>query len=544
MKPLTRHLEQRPTEVRGVQILTSKHVPDIRIVRCNLRAPDSSGDYVLYWMTAFARTGWNFSLQRAVEWTRELNRPLVVLHTLYISDRWDSDRLCAFAIDGMRDIAGLLGDRAVRYYPYIEPRKGSGAGLVGEMTKRACVVVTDDFPSAVVDRLISSEADVLPVLLEKVDSNGMLPLRSAERVFLTAASFRKFLQNNLEPHLEDFPLADPLRLAWPLRSTGRPSSGGKAGNARRRGRARKLQPAESRPLASIKRTVLRRWPPASTALLRGERREIEKLNINHSVPPVNTKGGMKAAGLALKSFIKSRLDTYAALRNHPDEDATSGLSPYLHFGHISTHQVVAHVTKHGGVPTGSLQCKLGAGGRGWWGLTDSAQAFIDQLLTWRELGFNMAWQWPEYGTYQSLPTWARKSLKVHARDRRVYVYSPADLEAAGTHDRLWNAAQHQLATEGRLHNYLRMVWGKKILEWSTSPEEALDTMIELNNKYALDGRDPNSYSGIFWVLGRYDRPWGPRRPVFGTIRYMSSDNTMRKVRVRKFLERYAPQKGY
>jgi deoxyribodipyrimidine photo-lyase len=121
------------------------------------------------------------------------------------------------------------------------------------------------------------------------------------------------------------------------------------------------------------------------------------------------------------------------------------------------------------------------------------------------------------------------------------VYSFPELEAARTHDRLWNAAQTQLVTEGRLHNYLRMLWGKKILEWTASPQEALEIMIELNNKYALDGRDPNSYSGIFWILGRYDRPWGPKRPVFGTIRYMSSKSTLRKVRVRKYLERYAPR---
>ena len=134
--------------------------------------------------------------------------------------------------------------------------------------------------------------------------------------------------------------------------------------------------------------------------------------------------------------------------------------------------------------------------------------------------------------------WARASLAKHAKDKRQYVYSLQQFESAQTHDPLWNAAQRQRLQDGRIHNYLRMLWGKKILHWSASPQEALDIMIELNNKYALDGRDPNSYSGIFWVLGRYDRPWGPEREIFGSIRYMTSDSTLKKVRTKNYLQRY------
>ena len=146
----------------------------------------------------------------------------------------------------------------------------------------------------------------------------------------------------------------------------------------------------------------------------------------------------------------------------------------------------------------------------------------------------------DYDRYVSLPNWARETLEAHRADQRPYLYTMAQFEAAATHDRLWNAAQNQLVRTGTLHNYLRMLWGKKILEWTTGPEEALEIMIELNNKYALDGRDPNSYSGIFWTLGRYDRAWGPVRPVFGKVRYMSSVNTARKVRLKEYLRRYAP----
>ncbi len=160
-------------------------------------------------------------------------------------------------------------------------------------------------------------------------------------------------------------------------------------------------------------------------------------------------------------------------------------------------------------------------------------------MTWRELGFNLCAKRADYDRYESLPLWCRTTLEEHAGDRRSPAYSLAEFETAATHDPLWNAAQVQLVREGRIHNYLRMVWGKKILEWSASPRAALEIMIELNNKYALDGRDPNSYSGIFWILGRYDRAWGPVRPVFGKIRYMSSENTARKVRVKDYVARYA-----
>ena len=169
----------------------------------------------------------------------------------------------------------------------------------------------------------------------------------------------------------------------------------------------------------------------------------------------------------------------------------------------------------------------------------AAEAFLDELITWREVGYNMCWQRDDYDQYESLPEWAKKTLADHAPDRRQYIYSTDQFEAAETHDPLWNAAQIQLVREGRIHNYLRMVWGKKILEWTSEPREALEVMIELNNRYALDGRDPNSYSGIFWVLGRHDRAWGPERPVFGTVRYMSSANTARKFPVRAYIDRYS-----
>jgi len=173
-------------------------------------------------------------------------------------------------------------------------------------------------------------------------------------------------------------------------------------------------------------------------------------------------------------------------------------------------------------------------------MSREAESFLDELVTWRELGYNMASRRPDYDRYESLPDWAQATLAKHAGDPRPEVYTLADFEAGRTHDEIWNAAQGQLAGEGRIHNYLRMLWGKKVLHWSETPRQALAHLIELNNKYALDGRNPNSYSGIFWCLGRYDRPWAPERPIFGSVRYMSSESTRRKFKVDRYVERWAP----
>ncbi|MEC8025764.1 MAG: deoxyribodipyrimidine photolyase, partial [Myxococcota bacterium] len=177
---------------------------------------------------------------------------------------------------------------------------------------------------------------------------------------------------------------------------------------------------------------------------------------------------------------------------------------------------------------------------GWWGLSAASEAFFDELITWREVGYTFCHhRLEDYDTFESLPTWAQTTLNEHRSDPRPWIYTLEQLDQAQTHDPVWNAAQNELRRTGRMHNYLRMLWAKKILEWSESPEDALEVLIELNNRYALDGRNPNSYSGIFWTLGRFDRAWGPVRPIFGKIRFMSSDNTKRKLKLKNYLEKYA-----
>ncbi|OYV97803.1 MAG: deoxyribodipyrimidine photolyase, partial [Acidobacteria bacterium 37-65-4] len=292
-------------------------------------------------------------------------------------------------------------------------------------------------------------------------------------------------------------------------------------------------------LGALPEEVGRRWQSASPAQLAGVAEALAALPVDHAVAAVpDTRGGAAAGRGRLDRFLATGLDRYPETRNHPADDGGSGLSPYLHFGQLSAHEILAAVAAREGWSPERLGTKAAGRRAGWWGMSEGAEAFLDQLVTWRELGFNFAARRPDAESYEALPTWALATLAKHAGDTRPHLYTLERLERAETHDPLWNACQTQLVREGAMHNYLRMLWGKRVLEWSPSPAAALAALRELNNRWALDGRDPNSTSGIFWCLGRYDRPWGPERPVFGTVRYMSSANTARKLRVKRYLARY------
>jgi deoxyribodipyrimidine photo-lyase len=287
--------------------------------------------------------------------------------------------------------------------------------------------------------------------------------------------------------------------------------------------------------------IRQRWPATSAATLAATTDVVRSLPIDHTVAPSPIlRGGPSAATTRLREFLASGLHRYNEERRHPDADAASGLSPWLHFGHIAAHRVFADVVGQARWTTRRIAAKATGQREGWWGAPPDVEAFLDELVTWREVGFNFAALRPDYDSYESLPEWARASLDAHAGDRREHTYTLEQLARAETHDPVWNAAQRQIVREGRMHNYLRMLWGKKILQWTRSPREALAVMIELNDRHGLDGRDPNSASGICWVLGRYDRPWAPRREIFGVIRYMSSESTVRKLRMKRYLATYGP----
>lgn len=461
-------------------------------------------------MIAARRLEDNFGLQRAAWWARELDLPLLVFEPLRVGYRWASDRLHAFVLQGMADHRRHAARLGVTYYAYVEPTAGAGKGLLARLAKDAAVVVTDDYPTFFLPHMVEAAAGQLDCRLETIDGNGLMPMRATTTVYPTAYAFRRYLQKSLPPHLAEIPQRDPL--------AGLPK----------------------RP-APIDAAILKQWPEATDARLAATPEALADLPIDHTVPPSPVlTGGASAAHAQLTRFLDRGLALYHEERSQPDSDAASGLSPWLHFGHIGVHRVFAEVVTRAGWTTRKLASKATGQREGWWGASPEVEAFLDELITWREVGFNFCALRPDHDTYESLPEWARTSLEAHASDARAHLYTLDQFARAGTHDPVWNAAQRQLVRDGRMHNYLRMLWGKKILEWTAHPREALAVMIELNNRYALDGRDPNSYSGIFWVLGRYDRPWAPRREIFGVIRYMSSDSTMKKLRLKNYLREYGP----
>lgn len=476
--------------------------PQERITRLNDRDRNPEGEYILYWMIANRRLEWNFSLDRALELCQDMNKPLLILEALRCGYRWANDRIHQFIVDGMVDNAAMAADAPVFYYPYLEPGEGEGQGLLEALSARACAVVTDDFPCFFLPRMVKSAARQVKVAMEMVDSNGLYPMRLAPKTFLRAVDFRRHLQKELEPHFQHFPVPRPL-LGLEL------------------------------PVCDPPQEILDRWPAAQPEDFRPE-----NYPLDHSVPVVSYNGGPKHARASLLKFLQETLGIYDEDRNHPQRDGTSGFSPYLHFGHLSSHQVFSAIAGWNDWQPGKLSLRARGQREGWWGMSSNAEAFLDQIVTWRELGYNMCVREDNYDRWESLPQWARQTLMDHIEDEREYVYDLDQFEQARTHDDLWNAAQNQLRQDGHIHNYLRMLWAKKILHWSEHPEQALEIALHLNNKYCTDGRNPNSYSGVFWTFGRYDRPWGPERPIFGKIRYMTCASTRRKYKVDEYIKQY------
>jgi len=494
----------------GHEPVRSRAVPASRIRVLVDTPPRPDGEFVLYWMTAARRFDSSYALDRAVELARELGRPLLVLEALRADSRWASDRHHAFVLQGMEANRRAAGRLPLTYHPFVERDAGEGKGLLEELARVACAVVTDDFPCFFLPAMLAAAARRLTARLEAVDGNGLLPMRAAGRVFPTAYLFRRHLQSRLRDELTRPPLRDPFA-------------------------------ALELPRVEVPPAIARRWPRADDRLLAASPAALAELPIDHAIAPVaGEPGGAEAAARALDLFLQSRLDRYGEERNHPDDDVASRLSAYLHYGHLSSHRILERIAEREGWSAETLPAKGSGGRHGFWGMSAAAESFLDQVVTWREVGFNFCVERPgDHDRYDSLPEWARRSLEAHRDDARRWTYPIEKLAAAETHDEIWNAAQRQLAGEGRIHNYLRMLWGKRVLEWSEEPRRAAETLVELNDRYALDGRDPNSYSGIFWCFGRYDRPWAPERPIFGVVRYMSSEATRRKLRLRRYLERWS-----
>lgn len=245
------------------------------------------------------------------------------------------------------------------------------------------------------------------------------------------------------------------------------------------------------------------------------------LTVDRSVPPVTwIRPGASNACRTLEVFIDNRLTDYDQKRNDPNANVQSNLSPYLHFGQISAQRIALTVDSAGAIPR------------------EVRDVFLEELIVRKELSDNYCFFNPAYDSVEGFPNWAKETLAIHQKDRREFLYSPTEFEEARTHDELWNAAQTEMATTGKMHGYIRMYWAKKLLEWTDTPEAALKLGIYLNDKYELDGRDPNGYVGMAWSVGGvHDRPWF-ERPIFGKVRYMNYNGAKRKFKVDAYVQRF------
>ena len=249
---------------------------------------------------------------------------------------------------------------------------------------------------------------------------------------------------------------------------------------------------------------------------------LKKLKIDRSVSrSPRFAGGQSEARKLLKHFLQKDLKGFATDRNEPAQQRTSLMSGYLHFGHISPVELALAVKNHHASPA------------------KDREVYLEELIVRRELSMNFCNYVSNYDSYECLPEWARKSLSEHRNDKRETVYSREELESAKTHDPYWNAAQLEMTRTGFMHNYMRMYWGKKILEWTASPKQAFETTLYLNNKYFLCGRDANSFANVAWIYGLHDRPWGPERKIFGLIRYMNAAGLERKFDIDGYVKRVA-----
>ncbi len=450
-----------------------------------------AGRYVLLWMVGNRRIGFNPALEHAVDRARELGRPLVVLEALRHDYPWATARSHHFGLAGMADLAPRFARAGVAHYRYVEPAPGAARGLLEGLAADACLVVTDLTPSFFFPSMRAAAARRISRRIEAVDGVGLLPVKVAGRGYLRAFDFRGMLARELPTHLGRRPRANPLTGDLPRVALDTPGL--------------------------IDPRILARWapsPPVPTL----------PTGLDTRVGPAAQPGGETAALTALARFLP-HADGWIEDGRHPDRNRTSRLSPWLHWGHLSTWAVLEALENHASVDaTFGLQA-----------FPEPLAKFLDELVTWRELAQNGAAYLPHYDRYEGQPAWARATLEKHAADHRPVLYDPDALAGASTHDPLWNAAQRQLVEQGWMHNQLRMLWGKKVLEWSPSPAEGFATLLDLNNRYALDGRDPSSVAGVAWVFGRYDRAWGPERPIFGMVRYMTSASMQRKLEVKRIM---------
>jgi deoxyribodipyrimidine photo-lyase len=424
-------------------------------------------------MQQSVRTEENPALQLAAELAKERNLPLQIVFGLTENYPEANLRHYTFLVEGLVDVGRRLAERGLR----LDVWAGSPDTVAVRAAAKARILVTDHGYTRIqrLWRHRAAEACVCPLL--RVEGDVTVPVETAsEKDEWAAATLRPKIHRLLPDFLEHH------------------SSG-------------EIPDVKSSP------------EPETGALLSEDLHHLlTTMQLDRSVSPSEAwRGGETTAEATLESFLNSRLQQYHELRSHPDRDHVSHLSPYLHFGHIAPLKIARRVHQTDAP-------------------SEAKSAFLEELIVRRELACNFVWFNRHYDTYDCLPEWALKTLAAHASDRREVIYTQRELEAAATHDPYWNAAQREMTDTGFMHNYMRMYWGKKILEWSASPREAFETALYLNNRYQLDGRDPNSFAGVAWCFGKHDRPW-QERPIFGMVRYMNAGGLKRKFDIDAYVRR-------
>lgn len=480
----------------------------LRAVTANRVRTQPDGDYVLYWMQSTHRFEENWALRQAILHADRLGKPLLVHQGLDPTYEHASDRIHSVILANAVALHRRAGDLGFSYQFILRRRRHDDRRAVDRLAARAAIVVTDRFPTAGIAERTARFVERAPCRVDLVESHGIVASGAFVKAEFAARTIRpkiaKLLDLALEP-VEERPAARALPDAlWRSLEVERLDLAAIA--ARVDARAAKEKPAA-------------REAARAAALADELAALVATCEIDHSVWPVPFASGLDGARARLAHFCRTALADYAERRNEPaDLDGSSRLSPWLHFGQISAAEVLRTVRAAGHAA--------------------SAAKFEDELVTWRELALNFCLRNPDFGKLKGLPDWVHRTMAAHKDDPREVVYTRDQLEDARTHDDLWNAAQREMVTTGHMHNVVRMLWGKSVLLWTARYKHALEHLIHLNNKWALDGRDPSSYGGIQWCFGKFDRPWFDK-PVWGVIRPQSLARAREKFDAEAYIRRFA-----
>jgi len=433
----------------------------------------SNGDYVLYWMQQSQRAAYNHALEFAVQLANKQDRMLLVAFGLTDDYPEANLRHYTFMLEGLRETRAALASRGIK----MVLRRGHPPEVALGFGRRASMIVCDRGylrHQRAWRRQVAKHAQC-PVM--QVESDVVVPVEVAsDKAEYAARTIRSKIHRHLASYLVD-----------------------------------------------LKQTIVKHQSLGLNVQgidLDDIEKLVQNLNLDRSVAPVSGlfKGGTSQALKRFQHFIRHRLIDYDSHSNQPQTDDVSHMSPYLHFGQISPLYLALKLSRAADTPKAVKD------------------AYIEQLIVRRELAMNFAFYTPNYDAYACIPGWAQKTLAEHENDSRDYIYSPRQLENAATHDPYWNASMLEMKHTGFMHNYMRMYWGKKILEWSSTPQKAFRTTLAINNKYFLDGRDPNSYTGVAWIYGVHDRAW-TERPIFGKTRYMAASGLERKCDIAAYVEK-------